>query len=90
MVLNERVAHYEIQIKENQVKMDQDARDIQDLRTELIKLHEEKTIHEEQSRKTIFALKQDFDKLQTESNDRGTLPFHSFLLLNFSFSKCNS
>jgi replicative DNA helicase len=74
MILNERIAHYEIQIKENQLQMNQDAHEIQQVRAELTKLNEEKTFHEEQLNKTIATLKQNLEKLQIESNDRGKLP----------------
>jgi len=71
MVVNERTAYYEIQIKEYQIKLDQDAREIQNLRSELTKLQDEKTTLEQQLNKTIGTLKQDFESLQNELNNQG-------------------
>ncbi|CAF1202420.1 unnamed protein product [Adineta steineri] len=70
IILNERIAHYEIEIKEYQIKIDQDAREIQNLRVELIKIQEENTSHEQQLKNIIDTLKKDLAKLQNELNDR--------------------
>ncbi|CAF1284245.1 unnamed protein product [Rotaria sordida] len=67
MALNEREAHYEMQIKEYQTKRDQAIRETQDLRNELTKLQEEKTSNEKQLNDSINKLKQDFEK-QIESS----------------------
>ncbi|CAF3805944.1 unnamed protein product [Adineta steineri] len=70
IILNERIAHYDIEIKEYQIKIDQDAREIQNLRIELIKIQEENTSHEQQLKNIIDTLKKDLVKLQNELNDR--------------------
>jgi septal ring factor EnvC (AmiA/AmiB activator) len=62
MALNEREIHYETQIKEYQTKRDQAVREIQDLRTELAKFQEEKSLNEKQLNDSINTLKQDFEK----------------------------
>ncbi|CAF3626009.1 unnamed protein product [Adineta steineri] len=70
IILNERIAHYDIEIKEYQIKIDQDAREIQNLRVELIKIQEENTSHEQQLKNIIDTLQKDLTKLQNELNDR--------------------
>jgi len=69
-MLNERIAHYEIEIKKYQIKIDEDVHEIQNLLDELKILQEEKTVHEQ----TVETLKQSCKELQTEVdelNERG-------------------
>ncbi len=88
MALNERESHYENQIKEYQAKRDQASREIQDLRNELTKFQEEKSVIEKQSIDT----KEDFEKqiqsLKTQITDLETqsTSFPFFVSANHSFS----
>ena len=79
MILNERITNYEIQTKENQFQMEQDAHEIRNLRAELTKLQEEKALQEEQINQSNTTLKQSLEKLQNESNDRSIVFFLCFL-----------
>jgi predicted nucleic acid-binding Zn-ribbon protein len=75
MTSNEREAQYEIQIKEYQNKSEHDAREIQDLRSQLTQSQKDKIANETRVEENINTLKQDFEQqckeLQTELNDRG-------------------
>jgi septal ring factor EnvC (AmiA/AmiB activator) len=78
--VNEREDQYKSQIKEYQIKNDQAAREIQDLRSELTKLQQEKTDNENELNKTVNTLKQEFEKFRSE---RGKIPFIQFISFNF-------
>ncbi|CAF4825203.1 unnamed protein product, partial [Rotaria sp. Silwood1] len=70
IILNERIGHYEIQIKEHQIKIDQHIREIQALQAELINLQEEKSNDEEQFNDTINKLQHDYETLKFELHER--------------------
>ncbi|CAF4009752.1 unnamed protein product, partial [Rotaria sordida] len=70
IILNERIGHYEIQIKEYQIKIDQYMREIEILQTELKNLQEEKLNDEEQLNDMINKLQHDYDTLKFESQER--------------------
>jgi len=74
IILNERIAHYEIEIKEYQLKLDQNVQEIRSLIDQLQSLQEEKTAHEQQLNKNIEILKTSHQELQIEIdelNERG-------------------
>ena len=60
--LSEREAHYETLINEYHTNRDQGILEMQDLRSELVKLQEEKIANETQLNDSINRLKQDFEK----------------------------
>ncbi|UJR09199.1 hypothetical protein I4U23_013447 [Adineta vaga] len=66
IILNERIAHYEIEIKEYQIRRDQDEHVIDNLRNELIRVREEKVVQEKNFNEIIDILKYDIEKLQNE------------------------
>ncbi len=92
MALNEREIHYETQIKEYQTKRDQAVREIQDLRTELAKFQEEKSLNEKQLNDSINTLKQDFEKqIQSYKTQINELENQSlFLYFGFLYFSHNS
>ncbi len=69
--MNERESQYEQQIKEHQSNIDQSHHEIEKLRTELKQIQEGYNSKEKQTNDLITSLKQDYEKLQTELNDRG-------------------
>ncbi len=87
VILNERIAHYEIEIKEYQIKIDQDDHKMQNLLDELKSLQEEKISQEQKLNKTIETLKSTHQELRMEIdelNERG-LFVSFFSLLNLMF-----
>ncbi|CAF0876473.1 unnamed protein product [Adineta ricciae] len=67
IIINERIAHYEIEIKEYQIKADQDTRELEQLRNQLFNVQEDKVQQDKQFNETIEALKQELQRLQNES-----------------------
>ncbi|CAF2768032.1 unnamed protein product [Rotaria sp. Silwood2] len=70
IILNERIGHYEIQIKEYQIKIDQHIREIETLQTELTDLQQEKAHEENQFNDMINKLQHDYDTLTFELQER--------------------
>ena len=71
--MNERIAHYEIEIKEYQIKADQDTREFEQLRNELLNVQEEKVRQEKQFNETTETLKDELQRLQNELKSQGNL-----------------
>ena len=71
ITLNERKSNYEQQIKEYETKLDQSTDEIERIRLELSKLQDEKVSCEQTANDTINRLKQDYEILKTELQDRG-------------------
>ncbi|CAF4376657.1 unnamed protein product, partial [Rotaria sordida] len=70
MVLDENKSQYNQQIDEYQKNLEFSLNETENIKSELIKLQEEKTTIENQFNETINTLKQDYEKLQNELNER--------------------
>ncbi|CAF1567044.1 unnamed protein product, partial [Rotaria sordida] len=70
MILDENKSEYNQQIDEYQKNLEFSLNETENIKSELIKLQEEKTTIENQFNETINTLKQDYEKLQNELNER--------------------
>ena len=70
--------YYQQLLDKHTAEKDQAGHEIQDLRSALTKLDEEKAAHEKRLNETISTLQQTLENVQTEMNDRG-LVMHVFL-----------
>ncbi len=71
MALNERELYYEQQIKEYQANINQATLETEKIREELRQIQEENHSKEIKSNALINELKQNYEQIQTELNDRG-------------------
>jgi predicted RNase H-like nuclease (RuvC/YqgF family) len=86
MTLNEREIYYGQQIKEYQDYINQATHETEKIRAELHQIHEENDLKEKKTNALINELKQNYEKLQIELNDRGQSIFFFFtisLIFNF-------